>query len=222
MHLPCTRKTVQPRSPGTSTTNRHPWAWALFAAVALAGCNPRLGLPPPDRSISAEEWAARAQAAHDSGATDEALILARYAVAADPRSPRTYAALAGYLHAVKDFSSAAEAYKMALQRDPQLREAKIGLGWVLLNLGEVDQALRHLPPSGRRFDELHLRGALYVAHGDIATGTALLRSAKALADRDPRNVPLTVVRDIDCRLAAAASGHLMCPLGPVRPGQSAP
>jgi len=191
----------------------------LLTLAAAGGCDAvRLGLNPPDRSTDAIQWLALAGAAHRDGAVDEAIVFARYAVAAAPDNPQTYLDLAGYRHAAGEFAAAVAAYEQALKRAPALRDAYIGLGWALLNLGRVSEALTRTPIAGRHFDELHLRGALQLASGEIAAGTALLREAKAMADRNPGDAPLAAVRDIDCRLVGAAGGNLVCPLGPVRPG----
>lgn len=89
-----------------------------------------------------EEYDARAQEEYDRGAFEEALDTLREGLALHPGSPELWVSL-GYTQLAREaYVWAREAFVRALQMEEDHEEALVGLGDVLLKLGERARAFR--------------------------------------------------------------------------------
>lgn len=190
----------------------------LIAACTHPGSEFGLAPPDPDRSYAA--WMRSAREARVRGDYESATRQARHAIAMARDNAAPYA-LIGSLHEESGFPKKAEAaYRAAIQVDPSFRPARVDLGWLLLREGRPDAAAEILPEATRRFEELHLEGAVLIAKGDIESGSAALRKAKRTADHLGGMVDEQALADIECRLEALGETDRNCPFGPVRPTSS--
>ncbi|MGE5537293.1 MAG: tetratricopeptide repeat protein [Gemmatimonas sp.] len=123
-----------------------------------------------------------------AGRLDEAEILARRRLAADPADPDALNLLGGIARARGDREGAVRHFAEALRAEPQHSKAEGNLGATLLELGCRDDALRHLRAAVARDATAHdVRvnlGTALVETGDYEAAEMELRTALAAAPDD--------------------------------------
>lgn len=196
----------------------------LLAVVLLGlsacggGAAAGLRLAPPDPARGYADWMNDARLARARGDWETAERALRHAIDRAPDNPAPYAQL-GELRASAGLADEAEAaFRAARSVDPDFRPARDGYAWFLLAQGRAGEARELTPVGGRRFEDLHLRGAVEIATGNVEGGKGTLREAKALADRLQGSVPADAITDVDCRLASLGDPRAVCPRGPVHGG----
>lgn len=197
---------------------------ALLCVLALGACaspgKPWQSPPPAGDTRSYGDWLAQARLHQSRGEIEQAERAAGHAISLSPGQAAPLV-LIGDLKATVGLDDEAErAWRAALKLDGEFRPAAQALAWLLLAQGRIADAAA-LVSTARRVEELHLRGAVLVAQGELKSGEATLREAKNLAERLGGSSTRDVIQDIDCRLAGIRNPAAECPRGPVQP-QPAP
>jgi len=126
----------------------------------------------------------------DLGDTKNAIEMLRMATSKHP-NPRTLAELATFYHNAKDYASAADVWRQALQMDPDNTRLKQALARDLLSADRTAEALKvyqELAASDPRDEDSLLRLAeIYRERGDFAQAHAALSKARQL---DAQNLEL--------------------------------
>ncbi len=95
-------------------------------------------------STRPDAWVNVARALGDQGRTEDELSLLRQAVARFPYDPRAHFALGNTLLRNRDVLQAGEAFRRALELDPGMANARLGLAQVLAARGQEDEARRQV------------------------------------------------------------------------------
>ncbi len=190
------------------------WGFSLLIA-ACTGPGDGLELQPSDPSRGYADWMNEARAARAGGDWEGAELALRYAISRAPDNPAPYAQLGELRTAAGLVQEAEDAFRAGLAVDRQFRPGRDAYAWFLIGQGRGDEAAALAPQAGRRFEDLHLRGAAQLAVGDLVGGVGTLREAKALADRLQGSVAPDALTDVDCRIAGAHNHGAICPRGPI-------
>jgi tetratricopeptide (TPR) repeat protein len=126
----------------------------------------------------------------DLGDTRNAIEMLRLVTAKNP-NPRTLSALANFYHQSRDYASAADAWRQALQMDPENGRIKRALAEDLLYSDHYDESLKvyqEIAESDPRDPQVQLRLAeIYRQKGDFTKARAAFAKAKEL-DHDSLEV----------------------------------
>ena len=190
------------------------WIFSLLL-VACTSADGGLGLEPSDPGRGYADWMNEARAARARSDWEGAELALRYAIARSPDNPAPYAQLGELRMAAGLIQEAEDAFRAGLAVDDAFRPGRDAYAWFLIGQGRGAEAAALAPQAGRRFEDLHLRGATQLAVGDLVGGLGTLREAKALADRLQGSVAADALVDVDCRMAGARNPDATCPRGPV-------
>lgn len=154
---------------------------------------------------SADEFDERAHALYETGDYDEALAVLLVGLRTHPGDADLLTGLGYTREARQEYYWALQAFSRALEVDPEMREARIGLGQVLLRLGRADEAretfqVARCGVEGANGAEVMVQiGRAFGGHGLLQDAADAFTAALALSE--------------DCVEAAAGLGWILIECG---------
>lgn len=129
------------------------WRWrlavsakltALVLATCLAGCSTLQGVQISGGEEKSDGLSRVARDVEANGSGETALELYRQAVVASGRTTEAYVQLGDAYLRAKRLGQAAEAYQLAIDKDPDNAQAQLGLGTVLVQQGAITKGITAL------------------------------------------------------------------------------
>ena len=150
-----------------------------------------------DRFLSSEEYDEKAHRLYNDGDFDGALEMLREGLSLYPNAVELYVGLGYARLAREEFAWARKSFHQALDLDPTHEDALVGMGEILLRLGEKDEALAH-------FREVQAMGFDEDVELMLTMGRALYREGLYPQARDVFSKAVSVRPDVAETVAALA------------------
>jgi Flp pilus assembly protein TadD len=174
----------------------------LVLLAGLAGCTEQPGFPinGDDKSGQLSRVARDVEV---NGDGEAALALYRHAVTVSDRAPAAYVQLGDAYMRARRLGQAVEAYRAALQKDPDNAAARLGLGTVLVQQGALTKGLVELTKAA----PLVNTAAAYNRLGVAQTMAGQFSNAQAAFQKGLETDPADVDVATNLALAEALAGE---------------